>query len=461
MLKGHADIYLMDAKTGEVVDERHEDNIVTNAVQELISMNPYGLMNGLQSYLPLATKALGGVLLFPEAINESASNYFAKGQWPTGYASNGTDTRSDPLRGNFNANESYATSNGYRLVWDFGTADANGEIACVCLTSDEGGRGYDMSNYDYTASMEHKLNDGTVLLFKNGNSAETPQAYHNGSFYKIDVTDDSTRGEPVTCVMKKWTVDPHRQPVGRAYSVDITSTDSIDLSSTHIVSVGSGYYASSRYRRYTYWDESGCRIFQSDYLQASERSGYYYVCTIGWDGSVSEVAIPYADMVDRVETNRSVVRDDWCYIPWSRTENNVKKKGFYAVQLSNIANVVELESEFTGNVVSAEGGSDNSIYSINPSNAIAKIPVNTGNWTVVLNNGKIVKEWDASLSYDTSAIYGLIGSYYLATQTYSGAPASKALRSKTTYLATINNLASPITKTADRTLKIVYTLTEA
>ena len=53
----------MDAKTGKVVDERHEDNIVTNAVQDALSVNPFGFRSDIAKFLPLVTNLLGGVLL--------------------------------------------------------------------------------------------------------------------------------------------------------------------------------------------------------------------------------------------------------------------------------------------------------------------------------------------------------------------------------------------------------------
>lgn len=467
MLKGHADIYLRDAKTGEIVDERHEDNIVTNAVQELLSLNPYATKNNLMPYLPLATKALGGVLLFPDTLTEDATKYFAKGIWPTGYASNGVDSNADPLRGNFNANESYATATGYRLVWDFGTADANGDIACVCLTSDEGGRGFELSPYQYANRIRNTPSDsinGTRLYFKeSGSNVFGVYAYHDGAFYGHKIT-DGTAGDPVTLVIKKWAASPSRQPVSREYSIDITTSTTIDMSSTHIVSY------SNNYKRYVYWDDAGLRIFQTDNL-STNRSGKYYVCTVAWDGTVSEVEFSYGDMSNRLESSIFIVRDDWCYIPFNKTVNGTKKIGFYAVQLSNTSNILELESEITGYEFSGNSYYNKGFIITDPCNAIVKIPLTTSDqWLVaVLNDGKIVKEWQAPGSgsgsiftdSDNHALFGLIGPYQFLDSYGTGSDAGKVLYSKSTYLATINNLGSPITKTADRTLKIIYTLTES
>jgi len=147
-MKGHAEIILTDVNTGEV-QTFEADNLVTNAVQDLIRLNPAGLnFSGIPWGLPLCPNAIGGVLLFGEEIEEDATQYYAPTDMvPVGYASNAVDTSGDPKRGSYNSSESYRMDNGYRLVFDFGTSDANGEIKCVCLTSSDGGRAYFGSRY--------------------------------------------------------------------------------------------------------------------------------------------------------------------------------------------------------------------------------------------------------------------------------------------------------------------------
>ena len=49
--------------------------------------------------------------------------------------------------------------------------------------------------------------------------------------------------------------------------------------------------------------------------------------------------------------------------------------------------------------------------------------------------------------------------YYLSTS-YSSSLFYKTLYLHTPYLGTINNLSTPVLKTADKTMKITYTLTE-
>lgn len=145
-LKGHTKIQLFDAKTGELVQETNDDNMVTNAISRLINP-PLDFLVGsginlntvLSKTLPIQTTGMAGVMVFSNKIEENANHVLADNSdvsiGHAGSAYSGTNTK----RGTYNANESKALSNGYRHVWDFSTDRANGDISCVCLTSKIGG----------------------------------------------------------------------------------------------------------------------------------------------------------------------------------------------------------------------------------------------------------------------------------------------------------------------------------
>ena len=144
-LKGHTKIQLFDAKTGELVQETNDDNMVTNAVSKLINPPLDFLVGGvslntvLSKTLPIQTTAMAGVMVFSNKIEENANHILADNSdvsiGHAGSVYSGTNIK----RGTYNTNESKALSNGYRHVWDFGTDRANGDISCVCLTSKIGG----------------------------------------------------------------------------------------------------------------------------------------------------------------------------------------------------------------------------------------------------------------------------------------------------------------------------------
>lgn len=81
--------------------------------------------------------------LFKDKITEDKNTSFVTtSNECIGYAGQVEGVQENPLQGSFNKQESKATSNGYKFVWDFGTSKANGKISSVCLTNAKAGGGY-------------------------------------------------------------------------------------------------------------------------------------------------------------------------------------------------------------------------------------------------------------------------------------------------------------------------------
>lgn len=133
-MKGKTTIILTNVETGE--QEVHEnENLITNALDKIIGIN-VAMNFALNSYiLPIASKALGGIMLFDNTLTEDVDNiHFPVEAHLVGYA--GQDVNSaDTHRGSFNALESGLIENGFVSVWDFGTSQANGTIKSVARTS--------------------------------------------------------------------------------------------------------------------------------------------------------------------------------------------------------------------------------------------------------------------------------------------------------------------------------------
>jgi len=99
MIKGHTKIELFNARTGKKEQEYEKDNLVTNAVQELIAFQTMMGREMDNNVFPIAKKALGGIMLFDGKLTEDVNNT----NFPTeaklvGYAARDTNT-SDPMRG--------------------------------------------------------------------------------------------------------------------------------------------------------------------------------------------------------------------------------------------------------------------------------------------------------------------------------------------------------------------------
>ena len=144
-IKGRTIFELTDVNTGEV--ERYEDcNMVTNALQYYLET--YGMFtNNILANDDIRGKRLwknlvGGLFLFDKNIEENVENIFMPaGVSMIGNGSIDISNSGDVTElGSYNATESGLQDDGsIKFVYDFSTQQANGKIACACLTSACGG----------------------------------------------------------------------------------------------------------------------------------------------------------------------------------------------------------------------------------------------------------------------------------------------------------------------------------
>lgn len=199
MLKGKTTIQLFDAGSGEMVLEQRDENLVTDALDVIAnSKDKLGLLKwwreiasvpgSIYDYvtehiittpafamMPLAERALGGVLLWNENIREDPSvTVPPAGVQELGHAG-GEYAGADLYRGSYNINESGAISGGWRHVWDFDTDKANGTIKCISLTSRHGG------NVGYHGSFEEDRYPLFNHCYFHSDNKYTPTTYSNHS----------------------------------------------------------------------------------------------------------------------------------------------------------------------------------------------------------------------------------------------------------------------------------------
>lgn len=221
-LKGKTTIELTNAETGVVEQKIEDENMVTNAV--------YNLVNGSCTSTELNTllnNCFSGLLLFEKNITEDVNTLVMPvGNKTVGKGAGTYGSENEPLIGNLNTAESTALDNGYRYVWDFPTNRGNGTIRCVCLTSYKGGlTGYDMTpdaaynNYNFMllqprgASLKTGTRildyDNSVITSLNQNQPiigylDNKLIFANGSGGGNTVT-FSSRIENRTVHLKSWT----------------------------------------------------------------------------------------------------------------------------------------------------------------------------------------------------------------------------------------------------------------
>lgn len=141
MIKGHVQIDLHNHRTG-LKDRIEQDNMVTNAIPKIVEAYA---KNGRMVFentnlTPLATVGLGGLFLFDNTLTENADNYLFPSEAKfVACAGDYVDTTS-PLRGSKNAIETgWVDDDTYLHVWDFNTSQANGVIKSLSLTHKDAG----------------------------------------------------------------------------------------------------------------------------------------------------------------------------------------------------------------------------------------------------------------------------------------------------------------------------------
>lgn len=177
-LKGHTTIELTDVNTGEKV-VHEDDNIITNAIKKLMGFtgvfNVSGGMSatikGINDFYSPLRRLTGGLLLFDSIIEENPETiYPPAGVSLVGCASGISYNGANVMAGSYNKQESGKIDGGYKHVWDFGTSQGNGQIACACLTTMAGGK-VTPGSFPFSSDYKFKSGDSTdtvdEITFKN------------------------------------------------------------------------------------------------------------------------------------------------------------------------------------------------------------------------------------------------------------------------------------------------------
>ena len=188
MLKGTTKIELTDVVTGEKqVFEKH--NMVTNAVSNIFQPTLGHLTSEeiLRGYIPAYKGLLGGLFLFENTLPENVNTLFP----PAGNKLMGcgrfdtTNTTANTVRGSYNQAESVydAANKKMKFVYDFNTSQGNGTIASICLTHADAGYG--------SYRCDDAVNPTAAELCKS--CYEAPSSYTNYKDVRIGQADMYTK----------------------------------------------------------------------------------------------------------------------------------------------------------------------------------------------------------------------------------------------------------------------------
>lgn len=499
MLKGTTKIELKDVRTGKV-ESYEKTNMVTNAVSDVLGMNPNGfkmLTGSLYNiYFPIVPQRIGGILLCQDPLVENADNYYVPNDNPiVGYANNSTSPGTDPKRGSFNALESGKTEDGkgYKFVFDFATSQANGEISALGLTSKLGGQDGQGNLITNTRGMYQLLTNTKSFTTSTATSVEWDNGRYLVDIVAFDIDNNKAisvqASGPNTLNIRKFDMDLsvfnlHTEPeifeCYRSYADHAITTTIFASYVSTATSDSSTYY-------FTFLDGG------DGYVWGFEHSGNAAGNSSG-DATINWIKIKIDDLTFEEGTwtipaqlyrfgynyyyryNTSNMRRHTCAII-----NNGKlycvsydKKGIYAIPLDSPESLMYIPHP-DGSVVVIEP------YAYSSESFFCSTVFNKNYDTVYFANGYIQGNeiiptayvYNTSGSRADTRPYGLqwtakpglrVGPFLFCFEMHYYSYSSESIRFRReiyaleNYLATINNLETPIVKTADKTMKITYTL---
>jgi hypothetical protein len=167
-IKGSALIEVFDAKTNKKLYEQKEDNIITHAYEKILQdyrgKLGYSMEDMFANTDSIVHALFGGIMLFGSVIPSDANHMLptdAEMQSFVGCASCQGKVTGNSYAGEFSADESEFTDDHAKFVYNFNTAEANGVISTICLTSAVGGyTGYKQAVQHENASERSIIQPG-------------------------------------------------------------------------------------------------------------------------------------------------------------------------------------------------------------------------------------------------------------------------------------------------------------
>ena len=467
MLKGKTIIELTDVKTGK--KERYEDeNMVTNALKHIFEplghyKNPSYLFTS-SDVLPYYQKLLGGILLFDGEIDEDREMLFAPAGVNLtacgvyGKQNDGAGT----CRGDFNTTESEVnlTDKYVKYVYDFTTSQGNGAIASVCLTSNIGGyNGYGSGDAVFTntgTNMSIRTCD-CILDFMGGMENTAYRGTSNTAgvtqyLFTIDPENDilyylrMNSAKSLSIVKRK----------GYFKSLSVFDTPSKSGNLIEVIDLpdlSTGMYHAN-YLVYNYVAEENCIYIYAASSGSVNAGGAFNIIRIdctNWSVTENPMTNQCNETI-YVTNNRCYAYDGYFY---AKSYNS--PYCIYKIKIGNSADVVKIlipstaQHDYTFPCYAVNGRIFYDTYSHNYMNASER--------NLILNTQR-----DEITLSENRSVYG----YYTSTQPCGvqvmGHKECVYWRGyffyPSMYLATINNLGSPVTKTADKTMKVTYIIQE-
>lgn len=460
-LKGTMTIELTDSTTGEV-ETVTEENMITEAVNDIFSCNPFGVfynagetLNAVEwqnTLLPICPKLIGGILLFSKSLTEDVANiYPPTDNLPIAYASNDVNSTTNTARGSLNQTESKALDNGYKFVWEFTPSQGNGTIAAAALTSCWGGQnGFGSSVATASTFLALKsVNIGAIADARN-------QMFFNAVAYDFETEIlTSITFQDSAVVIRKLRIPCFT--LGLNEQLNETTTAIVEeqtvTTTTFVWTDGYTIYGDFFDGEDGYWygfasegnssgDAAVCWVkIKKDTLELTEGTWTLSNVKLQSIGTRDESS-SYPE-----RTIQSVMRGGYLYVV------AYDKKGIYKINANNETDVTLIEFGFTSSFKPLCDSGSCEVYLVVVNDLIM-------GWDFILDEADKVTKVGGAVRLQDAASPMFRYKNFLVQWGGSYGSEYRTVYLLTPYLASINNLSETVEKTAEKTMKITYTLTE-
>lgn len=457
-MKGLCKIQLIDNDTGKIVQETQDENMVTDAINRVLNPPPIFFAESrnseyydyIHNFMKSIDQTLGGVMLWSEQIPEDVNTIYPPNpNAQVGYAGNDAYTGDNTFRGSYNALESGKTDTGYKFVWDFPTSQANGTIRCVTLTSGMGGR------CGWGGSHESSIDCGVGNMFYAPVEVSgIPDYVSSGTLvgmYKENIlTFAKSNG-------KELILKDVELPI---YNMK-TKSESIFSNS---ISRNYKNVSTKKLIADTNWNRV-CTFFRcKDFFVSCATENYIDINYIKVDGRTKSIVTQKKiTLTNGRKCAYLANQSEQFYVEFNgflyiMSDNHMK---IYKIDINNPANIKDI-------VVPPYNKSYLHFFVLNNQIALTN---NSGNnkdaraW-FINKEDEFIPTYFYAVGW-SSCRSGIIETEFIKPPFYFYA-AEDAYDRETTvlpvlitpYIATIDNLASPVTKTASQSMKVIYTLTD-
>lgn len=472
-IKGKTTFELTDVNTGKV--EKIEDtNMITNALQYYLET--YGMFtNNILSNDDIRGKRLwknlvGGLFLFDKNIEENVENTFMPaGVSMIGNGSIDISNSGDVTElGSYNVTESGLQDDGsIKFVYDFSTQQANGTIACACLTSACGGYvGMGNASGNYITNSNRQMYYGQAQdsivkrrypMFFYGNNSRIAHCfayatYADDTICYVDpssVKYDSASSESHWSNTGKIKVYKLRANFKTISIKDYQNLDKSQVLATYDIDIPQeilDYMGTSTDKTLI----NGDAYEKSIFITFNKNGDSIRKSSFAWVMKIDE---------NMNATAYKITNNTGYEINTGDNDRILYHNGYAWVVLNGIYKLVGIKYTDSTQIID-----DNiKLDGVNPAQAIGKglllIGYSNDRKKIYDIENHTLKIINANHSgFYTMNFTDRQGVYLKSAYAY-GNDIYYTLMKDDRYLATINNLAEPVVKTSSKTMKVTYTLT--